>query len=288
MKKAFLYPIPKSNGLRILDKMRPITLLEIGYKLTTGWIAFKIRKLAASAPTPLWHANQYGGNGGTHEALLRFIATLEDANECEDPSLIACLADVEAAYDSVSADSKALAYRRAGMPEAFIRFSYDLDTHASTRVLVQGCEPAEGFEVLSGFRQGDPLSVIGWLLFINPVITWIQDDLPPQAAPHTYYPPRDSPQAQYNGPHKRRDHLPVTGAYTLKNQGGPSDPLFYMDDAGFLPKTRRALVTYLERFSLYLQFHDVHTHPTKTICTGSASDPAGLKASPPAVFTHNT
>jgi hypothetical protein len=53
LKSAHLYPIPKSGGLRIFSKMRPITLLEIGYKLTTGWLAYKIRLRAATAPHPI-------------------------------------------------------------------------------------------------------------------------------------------------------------------------------------------------------------------------------------------
>ena len=81
LKNANLYPIPKSNGILLLDKMRPITLLEIGYKLTTGWLAHKIRQLAASAPHPLWAKTQYGGTGDAHDALLRFSAALEDAND---------------------------------------------------------------------------------------------------------------------------------------------------------------------------------------------------------------
>ena len=60
LKQALLMPIPKSAGVFALDKMRPITLLEIGYKLTTGWVAQKMRKLHQTAPSPLWdhdHSN---------------------------------------------------------------------------------------------------------------------------------------------------------------------------------------------------------------------------------------
>ena len=151
--------------------MRPITLLEIGYKLTTGWLAHKIRQLAASAPHPLWAKNQYGGTGGAHDALLRFSAALEDANDHPEKEIWSCLADVEAAFDSVSSHSKSLAYRKAGFPESFINFAFNIDMEAFTSVLVPEAAPATAFKVHSGFRQGDPLSVIGWLLFINPLIT---------------------------------------------------------------------------------------------------------------------
>ena len=252
LKAANLLPIPKTKGARILALCRPITLAEIGMKLVTGLLAHRLRNLAASAPSPLWHHNQYGGSGGTHAALLRFLATLEDADEIDDPNLIMCLADVKAAYDSVSTDSKAIAYRRAGLPEDFIQFAYDLDSNATTSVLVPGFEPAEPFTYKCGIRQGCPLSVLTWLIFLNPAIDWIEDGLPPTAHPHSYTLNPDSPQASHNGTHPRHDNPPVAGAYQLRHQGGKTGSLYFMDDAGFLPITRLALTTYLERFSIII------------------------------------
>ena len=58
LKAAYLYPIPKQSQSRLLSQMRPISLLEIGYKLTTGWLAYNIRNKVASSPEPLWHNTQ--------------------------------------------------------------------------------------------------------------------------------------------------------------------------------------------------------------------------------------
>ena len=293
LKHANLYPIPKTSGLLVFEKMRPITLLEIGYKLTTGWLAHTIRQRAASAPHPLWEKNQYGGNGGTHDALFRFGAALEDARDHPATDIWACLADVEAAYDSVSPQSKSLTYRKAGMPENFINFAFNLDTQAYTSVLVPEAPPANSFLVHSGFRQGDPLSVIGWLLLINPLIQWLNRGIPTAPSPLSYVPPPDSTQAKYNGTHTRHDHLPVAELYCLHHGGGKTDPLFYMDDASYLTATRRGLIDNLERMSLYLAFHDVHTHPDKTVFSrrpphSSPTSSTSPAPSPPAVYTHGS
>ena len=189
MKAANLYPIPKSHGSTILTEMRPITLLEIGYKLTTGLVAARLRSRSKAGKCPLWSHNQYGGDGGTENALLRFLATLEDSNAHPDKQLLACLADVKAAYDSVSPESKSLAYRKAGLPESFINFAYNLDCDATTSVLVPGLGNAEPFTVGRGFRQGDPLSVIGWLVFFDPLVQWVTHGLPAAAPPISYTPP---------------------------------------------------------------------------------------------------
>jgi hypothetical protein len=55
LKHALLYPIPKSAGLLDPANMRPISLLEIGHKLTTGWLAYTINLRATTAPHPLVH-----------------------------------------------------------------------------------------------------------------------------------------------------------------------------------------------------------------------------------------
>jgi hypothetical protein len=288
LKQALLMPIPKSAGVFALDKMRPITLLEIGYKLTTGWVAQKMRKLHQTAPSPLWDHDQYGGDGGTHSALFRFASAFEDARDFPLQEIWTCLADVQAAFDSVSPEAKCLVYRAGGLPESFINLAFNLDVMARTSVLVPGTAPADPFTVKCGLRQGDPLSVVGWLLFVNPLIKWIKHGLPGQRGPMQYTPAADSEQAKYNGTHTRDDAAPATGAYRLAHGGGEVNPLFYMDDTSFITVSRSALITQLERMSLYLAFFDVHVHPTKTVfACRTPGIPASRPPSPPAVFTAN-
>ena len=83
LKDALLYPIPKSSGPLVITNLRPITLLEIGYKLTTGWIARELSSLARTAPSPLLHRQQFGSKADSvlMEPLFLFQSVLEDAYE---------------------------------------------------------------------------------------------------------------------------------------------------------------------------------------------------------------
>ena len=109
------------------------------------------------------------------------------------------------------------------------------------------------------------LRCFGWLIFFNPAVKWVTTGLP-LSAPHiTYAPPQSSPQANFNGSHRRHDNPPVKDSYRLHHGGGTTDPLFYMDDAAFLTQSQRALITHLERLSLYLAFHHIQVNHTKTV-----------------------
>jgi len=215
LKHALLYPIPKSAGPLVLTNMRPIALLEIGLKLVTGWLAYTIQQTARTAVQALVHASQYGSKAESspHDPLLLLIAAIEDANDSNNMQDIwLAAADVQGAYDSVGPDSKALSYRAAGFPEGFINLAYNLDQNAFTSVLVPGVGTAPPFQSHKGFRQGDPLSVIGWLLFINPLIKWLDEGLPP-AAPQITYTPTDKKRCDANGAHTRNGNPPCPSSY---------------------------------------------------------------------------
>lgn len=280
-KLAYIYPAPKA-GPPSITNVRPISLLEILYKLTTGWLATQINTLAKTSPQPLCDPNQYGGlpDRHIHDPIHLAISAIEDAMENNAPIWLA-LADVEGAYDSVSTDSKSISYRAAGFPEAFINFINNIDREARSSVLVPSAGLSSSFSPKKGFRQGDPLSVMGWLLFINPLIKWLDQGLPP-ATPSIKHFPTDPTQIAANGAQERHDNPPARDAYTVKHTHTPIPSLLFMDDYAGITKSHGGLVTRLERMSRYLSFHDVHMHATKTFFTTTDPTPHSL-----AVITHN-
>ena len=117
MKEALLYPIPKTSGPPEIGNLRPIALLEIGYKLTTGILAARrIASAGTTAPNELIHPLLAGceKDSSIFDPLLTWNLILEDAQEHNKP-LWVCYADVQAAYDSVTTEAKILSFRAAGM-----------------------------------------------------------------------------------------------------------------------------------------------------------------------------
>jgi hypothetical protein len=68
----------------------------------------------------------------------------------------ACLADVQAAYDSVGPDSKSLTYRAAGLPEDFINFAHQADQQATTSILVPNLGTAAPSPHIKGSAKETP------------------------------------------------------------------------------------------------------------------------------------
>ena len=210
LKTSHIYPIPKAGKTATITNLRPITLLEAGYKIITGTITNRITTLALTAPHHLIHPLQLGGtkNRSCQDALLALTSIIEDS-ALNKRDLHIAYADVQGAYDGVSPDSKTLSYRLAGFPESFIDLARNLDTNSPTDVILPGKGITSQFQPECGLKQGDGLSVLGWLLFINPLISWITRGLAPSHGNVTYTP--DVLQATLNGAHLRRDHNPIPG-----------------------------------------------------------------------------
>ena len=230
-KVALLFPIPKAYGPLALTNMRPIALLEIVYKLTTGWLAQAIRTAATSAPTPLLHSSQFGSKADSvlQEPLFLLQAILEDAAEHPLKDLWVVLADVQAAFDSVGPGSKALTMRAAGLPESAINLIIDADDSASISVITPAAGISDPFPAQQGYRQGDPFSVLGWLLFINPLLVWLADGLP-ATAPTVNHTPSHPIQQKHNDTHLRCDNPPMEGCYQLSHSSTRQPSLTFIDD----------------------------------------------------------
>eukprot|EP00741_Cyanophora_paradoxa_P019577 tig00021128_g18899.t1 len=117
MCESNIFGIPKNGSWDgdIEGNLRPITLQEVGLKLTTGLVT---KRLAEAIEK---HGILKGVNYGfrkakaTDDALHLMVAILEDAKEHRKPIYL-LLQDIRRAYDSVSWASMELSLRRIGAP----------------------------------------------------------------------------------------------------------------------------------------------------------------------------
>ena len=147
--------IPKGNKERhFLRNWRPISLLNVFYKIASSCIANRIKKTLSI----LIHESQKGFMSGRfigeNIRLLYDIMLYTDINDI--PGLL-LLIDFEKAFDSISHDfiMQALDYFNFGNDiKAWVKLFYE---DAFSCVLVNG-HLTNRFKVERGCRQGDPLS----------------------------------------------------------------------------------------------------------------------------------
>ena len=160
-KSGIITLIPKGNKDRqYLKNWRPISLLNVFYKITTACIANRIKRILSI----LIHESQKGFMSGRfigeNIRLLYDILLYTDINDI--PGLL-LLIDFEKAFDSISHDfiMQVLHFFNFGNSiKTWVRLFYE---DAYSCVLVNG-HLTNRFKIERGCRQGDPLSPYIFLL----------------------------------------------------------------------------------------------------------------------------
>jgi hypothetical protein len=173
-KKAIVVPIEKVPGVLVVDKLRPLKLLEVTLKAVTSIIKNRIKRVVERLE--LLHGQQmaFRANRCTALAAMGVVAAAEDAMRYRKDLHVVTL-DIRKAYDSVVRTvGKGVALRRLGVPEAVVEFLMELDRGNTNRVRTFWSEflgdTAAEFEALRGFPQGGAEAPLLWLLFYNMVI----------------------------------------------------------------------------------------------------------------------
>eukprot|EP00741_Cyanophora_paradoxa_P014524 tig00020805_g14006.t2 len=170
MCESNIFGIPKNGSWDgdIEGNLRPITLQEVGLKLTTGLVT---KRLAEAIEK---HGILKGVNYGfrkakaTDDALHLMVAILEDAKEHRKPIYL-LLQDIRRAYDSVSWASMELSLRRIGAPETYIDLHRNIFERRRARAIT-GHGLSDVFELECGLPQGGIESPLHWLIFYDALL----------------------------------------------------------------------------------------------------------------------
>ena len=160
-KMGIITLIPKGNKNReLLKNWRPISLLNVIYKLASGCIANRLKKVLPH----LIHENQKGFLKdrfiGENIRLLYDILLYTEINNVPGMLLII---DFEKAFDSVSHNFLFKVLNFFGFGKSFQNWVKLFYENASSCVLVNG-HFTNRFSIDQGCRQGDPLSPYLYLL----------------------------------------------------------------------------------------------------------------------------
>jgi hypothetical protein len=164
--KSWMCPLYKKNDKADIANYRPISLLNMDYKVFTKALPIKLAPIA----TDLIHPDQAGFVLGRQiqDQIWLTKRIIELAEYTKHDGVIVAL-DQEKAYDKVEHDYLLRALTSYGIPEEFIRTIRALYSDAYTYVMVNGEKSAYPFRVTRGVRQGDPLSYLLFDLAIEPL-----------------------------------------------------------------------------------------------------------------------
>jgi len=171
--KGLIRMIPKGPnvGFYSVDDMRPITLLsEIG-KVGTRIMAARIGAVLNLKPE-LLHQGQraFIANGDVSQCVNSVLDVFEEFNEKhrrkKKEQLHVVSYDVQRAFDAVQRDSIRATLSRFQFPPLAIDYICS-SLQGATSSVITAFGPTDPFQVRSSVRQGDPLSPLIYVLFLD-------------------------------------------------------------------------------------------------------------------------
>ena len=181
--KAAIRLIPKIPDAQRLSEFRPISLLNCDYKLMASVLAMRLRR---TLPATIG-SHQKGGVPGRLiiDNLCLYIDVIQyiderganDAKSTRAGAFAAILGvDLEKAYDLVNRNVLWETLRAMGYPASFIRWLEAMYSMADMSIL-NGSEVAGTIHDVQSVRQGCPLSMHLFVLYIEPLLVKIAQSL---------------------------------------------------------------------------------------------------------------
>lgn len=168
--KGWMCPLFKKKEKDNIANYRPITVLNVDYKMFTKVLTIRISPIALK----LIHENQAGFMKGRriddHTETIKLMI-----NWCEEVAENGMLVflDQEKAYDKITHDFLQRTLTTFEFPEHFRKTIQGLYENAHTVVIING-EISEPYRVTRGVRQGDPLSCLLFNLAIESLACMIR------------------------------------------------------------------------------------------------------------------
>ena len=166
--QSTLFPIFKKGNPKMLSNYRPICLLPALYKVFSKILTKRLSNFVEN--NNLLHGEQSGFRPG-HEtfsnihSLLRIIEHAKSKNR----ELHFLYIDITKAYDSVEHWAIEQALEAHNIHPTFIKLVKNILINNSA-CMITGHGPTDNFPIKSGVKQGDPLSPLLFIIFLNALI----------------------------------------------------------------------------------------------------------------------
>ena len=157
--------IPKKPNPRSPGDYRPLSMLEVLYKIPSRILATRLTKVLPKLIGP--HQHGFMPKKGIQEPSLLATHLIEEANKKEKPLQMVSF-DIEKAFDKVGHSVIVQALRAFGVPEIMVQALRQYTLVGFARVEVNGRKGIL-ITIRTGSGQGDPLSSILFLLASEPL-----------------------------------------------------------------------------------------------------------------------
>jgi hypothetical protein len=179
-KRGLLTTIYKGKGDPLeISNRRPISLLNIDYKILSRILNFRLLKVVKKIISP--HQNGFIPD----RSIFSNIICLEDAiftARTTHQNTVISLIDFEKAFDSISHVSIEKILTHIGCPPAFSNTIMEMIIGSTSQVSVKGFL-SNPFEIQRGTKQGDPISPTLFALVIETLSKSLNKDRKIQGAP---------------------------------------------------------------------------------------------------------
>jgi hypothetical protein len=173
-KQGIIVSLPKSTRMTTPADRRPITLMNTDYKILTRMIAHRLKPIVERQ----LYNKQFCGVPGTN--ILDALATIRDsiaiAEHTGTPLCIMAL-DFQQAFDNIAHDYLFTILRSNGLSGSFVNRIRALYCGATSMIQING-RLHGSIPILSGVRQGDPLSMQMYLFCLQPFLNMLAQKLP--------------------------------------------------------------------------------------------------------------
>ncbi|CAI7854640.1 unnamed protein product [Closterium sp. NIES-53] len=154
IKEAVTILLHKKGERDQLNNYRPITLLNLSYKVLARVIANRMKTVLHQVISP----EQCGFLPGRWLSnAVALVADMIDAAKHGNEDWYMLLVNFQKDFDSLSHDFLFQVMRRMGFPSRFVDWIEGLHRDIKTKLLVDGWL-RQGLDVISGVRQGCPLA----------------------------------------------------------------------------------------------------------------------------------
>ena len=155
-----------------LKMYRPVGLTNTVYKLWTSLTAHALAEYAEQNGLLTTCQSGFRQGRGTTEPLQAQVMAAEDAMQ-GNKNLYALVVDFTSAFNTTDHDLQLSIMYDYGFPTDAIEVVRDLYTDASTRIKACGLK-SDPIAVERGTIQGDSLSPLLFLIYIDPLLRWMQ------------------------------------------------------------------------------------------------------------------